>query len=67
MKLHPLRLCRLQKGWSQYDLSFRCKVSQGQISYAERGYCVLNDDKKKRIATALSADVDTLFPPDYEK
>jgi transcriptional regulator with XRE-family HTH domain len=62
MSLSPLRLHRLEKGWSQYHLGFLCGVAQVQISYAERGYPILSNKQKEKIAEAFEMPVGTLFP-----
>ena len=66
MKLHPLRLRRLEKNWSQYHLAFLTGVPQTRISYAERGYPTLAVKEKAKIAECLNLPVEELFPLDWQ-
>ena len=63
MSLHPLRLRRLERNWSQYHLAFQTGVHQVRISYAERGYPILTPKEKRKIAECLDSSVEELFPP----
>ena len=60
--MHPLRYQRLEKGWSQYHLSFLTGIAQVKISYAERGYPMLSIKQKEKIAKALNCKVTDIFP-----
>jgi len=60
--LHPLRLRRLEWGLSQHALSFLTGVPQFKICYYEKGYSVLKEEQKRRIADALETPVRELFP-----
>ncbi len=58
----PLRLRRLEKGWSQYHVAFSTGVPQVRISYAERGYPALTDKQKKILADFFKLPEKELFP-----
>jgi transcriptional regulator with XRE-family HTH domain len=60
--LHPLRLKRLEKGWSQWLLSREAGVPQALISYTERGYPSLKRQHKEAIAKVLGCSIQDLFP-----
>jgi len=61
-KLHPLKLKRLEMGFSQHALAFTAGVPQLYICYAEKGYPALKSKHKKAICKALNCDIDDLFP-----
>ena len=61
-QLHPLRLERLKKGWTQYHVHYLTGVPQSLISYAERGYPALSEKHKKKITEAFSLPMQELFP-----
>ena len=65
--LHPMKLKRLEKGLSQYVLSFRSGVSQVKICYTEKGFSVLNDRQKDALAKVLGCCVEDLFPAPKKK
>ena len=60
--IHPLRLERLKRGWSQYHVAFNSGVAQVQISYAERGYPALKRKDQLKIARFFDLPVENLFP-----
>jgi len=60
--VHPLRVERLKRRWSQYHVAFRTGVPQNMISYAERGYPALTLRQKKKIAAFFEIPVEKLFP-----
>jgi len=62
MKVHPLRLERMKRGFSQYHLAFNSGVPQVSISYAERWYPVLKMRQKEKIANFLNMSIEDLFP-----
>jgi len=61
-KLHPLRLERLKRSWTQYHVQFLSGVPQALISYAERGYPALNIKQRKKIAETFGLSEGELFP-----
>ena len=67
MSLHPLRLERLKRGWSQYHVSFNTGVPQVHISYAERGYPALNLRQQLKIADFFDLEVGELFSGESDK
>lgn len=63
-KLHPLKLKRLEQGFSQHALSYETGVPQVRICYAEKGYPALNQKQKELLAKTLGASLQELFPSD---
>jgi transcriptional regulator with XRE-family HTH domain len=58
-----LRLRRLALGWPQWQLARASGVSVNKISFAERGLVgLLTPADRRRLAAALDADEDVLFP-----
>ena len=67
MKVHPLRLERMKRGFSQYHLAFNSGVPQVSISYAERWYPALKKRQKQKIAKFLNMSEEDLFPEKDEE
>jgi len=65
--LHPLKLNRLEKGLTQYDLSLLSGIPQVRLSYAERGYPVLNPKQKEVLSRFFNSTLSELFPNDFKK
>jgi transcriptional regulator with XRE-family HTH domain len=62
-RMTRLWLQRLAVGWPQWQLASVSGVSLHKISFAERGLVgVLSPADRRRLAAALDADVDALFP-----
>ena len=66
MNVHPLRLERLKRGFSQYHLAFNSGVPQVSISYAERWYPSLKRKQKEKIAKFLNMTIEDLFPEEVK-
>ena len=61
-QLNPLKLKRLERGLSQYELAYLTKITQTRICYAEKGLTVLKKAQKSRIAKVLKVSVGSLWP-----
>jgi transcriptional regulator with XRE-family HTH domain len=59
--LSTLRIKRLEKGLSQYELAHLAGLSQPKICYAEQGLATLKKDQKKRIAKILGISVASIW------
>lgn len=62
-----LRLKRLERGWSQYHVSFSTGVPQVRISYSERGYPALTKKQKQTLADFFELSIEELFPREDAK
>jgi transcriptional regulator with XRE-family HTH domain len=60
--LHPLRIKRLERGLSQYELAFMTGISQPKICYTEKGLSLLKKCQKRKIAKALKVRVVEIWP-----
>lgn len=61
-----LRYWRLQRGYSQTQLSWRSEITPTQISRLERGVQSPSLDTVKKLAGALDITVDDLIEPNGE-
>ena len=61
-KPSPLRLTRLIRGLTQIQLSLHTGITPDKISLYEHGYVEPNQDRKKKLASALNVSVDHIFP-----
>ncbi len=57
-----LRIARTRRRVCQYELSHRTGISQGLISLIERGYRQPTSEQAGKIAEALEADIEEIFP-----
>jgi transcriptional regulator with XRE-family HTH domain len=57
-----LKIARTRKVICQYELSHRTGISQGLISLIERGYRQPTKEQAERIAEALQANIEKIFP-----
>lgn len=62
MTVHPLRLERVKRGWTQFHIAVNAKVPASRLSYEERGYRALNEEQKARVAELFGMEVGELFP-----
>jgi transcriptional regulator with XRE-family HTH domain len=60
--LLPLRLKRLEKGLTQYELHLISGVTHSRISYGERGFPCLTLNHKEKLAKALGLRPQDIFP-----
>lgn len=60
-QLTPLRLARLEKGLSQWEVSKRTGISQTMISLYEREYVVPNELYKAKLAKLYDKKVAELW------
>ncbi len=56
-----VRELRLQRNWSQEELSFRCNISKNYISDLERGTRNISLKAIERIANGLEVEIVELF------
>jgi transcriptional regulator with XRE-family HTH domain len=56
-----LKVARVKKEMSQYELSFKTGISQARISLMESGYRQPTRGQAERIAEALQVDTKELF------
>lgn len=62
-----MRIERILKGLTQYDIVARTGIHQSKLSLLENGYAVPSLREKKAIAEALGMNPDELtFPNDYK-
>lgn len=59
--INPLKLKRLEKGLTQYQVAYATGVPQVKLSYAERGYPALNLKQRMLLAEYFGSSVEDLF------
>lgn len=59
-----IRLVRLLKNLSQWEIARLTGISQCRISLVERGYIALDETEVKKIAQVLRVEVSDIFDPD---
>lgn len=59
---NKLKLLRINRGLSQWELASHSNVKQSRISLAERGLIKLNQVEMIRLSTALKTSVNAIFP-----
>ncbi len=57
-----LRIARIKRKISQWELSYRTGISQGRISLFERGFRQPTKEQAEKIAEALQEDIKDIFP-----
>ncbi len=57
-----LRIARVKRKISQWELSYKTKISQGRISLFERGYRQPTKVQAEKIAQALRVKIEEIFP-----
>jgi transcriptional regulator with XRE-family HTH domain len=57
-----LRIARVKRKMSQWELSYKTRISQGRISLFERGYRQPTKEQAEKIAEALCVDIKEIFP-----
>lgn len=62
MKLHPLRIMRLEKELTQYHVALETGIPQVLLSLAERWYPALKDAQKDKLGKYFNTPVQVLFP-----
>jgi transcriptional regulator with XRE-family HTH domain len=60
--VHPIRVVRVIRGWTQQELERRAGLPATVLSRIERGRRVPDPAMQLRIAMALDQDVGDLFP-----
>lgn len=65
MTVSPIKLSRIEKGLSQYDLAQLVGLSNVYISMIERGQMRCPVSLRYLLAKVLEKDVDQLFGKDY--
>ena len=60
--MNKLKLTRLLRELPQWDVAAKVGMSQAQFSNIERGRVEVGPDLKIRIARALEAEVEEIFP-----
>lgn len=62
MNANRLKVARVLKGITQFDLRIATGFSQTMISYWERGLLQPTADQKRKLASALGLDIKEVFP-----
>ncbi len=62
MENMDFRIARIKRRISQWELSYRTKISQGRISLFERGYRQPTKEQAAKIADALQVNIEEIFP-----
>ena len=57
-----LRIARVKRKISQWELSYKTKISQGRISLFESGFRQPTKEQAEKIAEALRVDIKEIFP-----
>jgi len=57
-----LKVARIRKKMSQYELSFETGISQTRMSLMENGFRQPTKEQAGRIAVALGVDMKEIFP-----
>ncbi len=57
-----LRIARVKRKISQWELSYKTRISQGRISLFERGFRQPTKEQAEKIAEALQEDIKDIFP-----
>ncbi len=57
-----LRIARVKRKISQWELSYKTKISQGRISLFERGFRQPTQEQAEKIADALQVYIKDIFP-----
>ncbi len=57
-----LRIARVKRKISQWELSYKTRISQGRISLFERGFRQPTKEQAEKIADALQVDIKDIFP-----
>ncbi len=57
-----LRIARVKRKMSQWELSYKTRISQGRISLFERGFRQPTQEQAEKIAEALCVDIKEIFP-----
>lgn len=60
-----IKLLRMSKRLSQWELARLCGVSQGRYSMVERGLIAPTEDERERLSKILQAPPSTLFRPAF--
>ncbi len=58
-----LRVVRVVRGWTIWDLTQRARVCGSRLSLVERGLVEATAEERERIAAALGTSPETLFTP----
>jgi len=59
--MFKIKLFRMSKGLSQWEVSRDCEMSQGRYSMLERGLIEPTQNERKRLAQVLQAPASSLF------
>ncbi len=62
MENMDLRIARVKRKISQWELSYKTRISQGRISLFERGFRQPTKEQAEKIADALQEDIKDIFP-----
>ncbi len=57
-----LRIARVKRKISQWELSYKTRISQGRISLFESGFRQPTKEQAYKIADALQVDIKEIFP-----
>jgi transcriptional regulator with XRE-family HTH domain len=60
--VHPLKLERIKRGWTQFHVAINAHVPVSRLSYEERGYQALTKEQKKRVTELFKMKTGELFP-----
>jgi transcriptional regulator with XRE-family HTH domain len=60
--LSPLRLARLRRGATQFELALQAKLPASRLSLLERGLSPARADERRRLASTLGDSESELFP-----
>ncbi len=61
-----LRIARVNRKISQWELSYKTRISQGRISLFEQGFRQPTKEQAEKIADALQVDIKDIFPDLYQ-
>ncbi len=62
MENMDLRIARVKRKMSQWELSYKTRISQGRISLFERGFRQPTKEQADKIADVLQVDIKDIFP-----
>lgn len=60
--VHPLRLERIKRGWTQFHVAINSHVPVSRLSYEERSYVALTKEQRQRVAELFNMKIEELFP-----
>ena len=61
--MKQIRVARMVRGWTIWELGRRANVSVGRLSLLERGIVEPREDERRRLAKVLDGSPTSLFEP----